>query len=232
MTSRVGLTFRYPHKVEPYAEALRQAGLEPVLIAPDAPLPLDGLSGLVISGGTDVQPALYGAAPHDQNESPDTERDAMEAGLLREALDQDLPVLAICRGMQLFNVVHGGTLIQHLESSDIHRVRGNDPAAPVHEIRVAPGSLLATIFGAGLHTVNSRHHQAVDQVGAGLVITARSTTDGVVEALERPEKRFALGVQWHPEDQAKRDPEQRKLFAALGEAMRQGVIAPAGGSAR
>jgi putative glutamine amidotransferase len=230
--ARAGLTFRFPHKVEPYAQALREAGLEPVLIAPPAPRLLEGLEGLVLSGGTDVQAALYGAAAHHHNDAADAERDALEAGLLREALERDLPVLAICRGMQLFNVVHGGTLIQHLDNSARHRVRGGDPALPVHDIRIAPGSLLAAILGEGVHAVNSRHHQAVDRVGAGLAVTARSTPDGVIEALERPGKRFALAVQWHPEDQARRDPEQKKLFAAFAEALAGSAIAPAGGSAR
>jgi putative glutamine amidotransferase len=216
---KAALTFRHPRKAEPYAEALRQAGIEPLLVSPEEPRPLDGLQGLLLSGGTDVSPARYGGAPHPAIEAPDDPRDELEAGLLRQALDAHLPVLAICRGMQLFNVVHGGTLIQHLDNLEVHRVRGNDPALPAHEIEVQPGSRLAAILGPGPHAVNSRHHQAVARAGAGLLVTARSVPDGVIEALERNDRAFALAVQWHPEDQAPRDATQRKLFAAFARAL-------------
>jgi gamma-glutamyl-gamma-aminobutyrate hydrolase PuuD len=219
MSLKAGLTCRYPHKAEPYAEALRQAGIEPVLISADKPRELAGLQGLVLSGGTDLNPARYGGTPHPANEAPDDPRDELETGLLAEALAADLPVLAICRGLQLFNVAHGGTLIQHLENSAAHVVRGNDPALPAHDILVEPGTRLAAILGEGAHAVNSRHHQAVERVGAGLRVTARSTPDGIIEALERSDGRFALAVQWHPEDQARRDAEQRKLFEAFAAAL-------------
>jgi gamma-glutamyl-gamma-aminobutyrate hydrolase PuuD len=216
---KAGLTFREPHKAEPYAEALRQAGIEPVLLSPDHPRDLAGLQGLVLSGGTDLNPARYGAAAQPEDEEPDDARDDLETGLLNEALASDLPVLAICRGLPLFNVAHGGTLIQHLANSAVHVVRGNDPALAAHQILVEPGSRLAAILGEGAHGVNSRHHQAVDKVGAGLRVTAKSIPDGVVEALERDDRRFALAVQWHPEDQVRRDAEQRKLFEAFGAEM-------------
>jgi len=218
---RAALTFRDAKKAEAYVDALRRAGIEPALISPQAPRELGGLQGLVLSGGTDVNPARYGAAPAEDNEAPDDERDELETRLLREALERDLPVLAICRGMQLFNVAYGGSLIQHLENTPAHRVRDQDPARPVHQITVEPGSRLADVLGEGLHTVNSRHHQAVDRVGAGLIVTARATPDGVIEALERPDRSFALAVQWHPEDQARQDSEQQKLFAALARAMKE-----------
>jgi putative glutamine amidotransferase len=216
---RAALTFREPKKAEVYADALRQAGIEPVLISPQEPQALGQIRGLVLSGGTDVNPARYGQVAREGNEPPDDERDELETALLQEALDRDLPVLAICRGMQLFNVAHGGSLIQHLENSAVHRVRDMDPALPVHQIMVETGSHLAGILGAGRHAVNSRHHQAVDRVGSGLVVTARSTPDGVIEAMERPDRSFALAVQLHPEDQVRQDSEQRKLFAALARAM-------------
>jgi len=223
MTAKAGLTFRDPRKVEPYADALRQAGIEPVLISPEAPRPLDGLEGLVVSGGTDLNPARYGAVAEAGNEAPDDPRDEMESSLLLSALERDLPVLAICRGMQLFNVVHGGTLIQDLANSDLHRVRGNDPALPVHQVIVEAGSRLAAILGEGVHSVNSRHHQAVGRCGDGLRVTARSTPDGIIEALERGDRRFALAVQWHPEDQVRQDPAQRKLFEAFAQALPPGI---------
>lgn len=218
MSLLAGLTFREPHKVEPYAAALRQAGIEPVPISPGHARPLAGLQGLVLSGGTDINPARYGGVPHPDNEPHDDERDDLEARLLAEALAAEIPVLAICRGMQLFNVALGGTLIQHLDSA-AHRVLSKDPAAPAHNILVEPDSRLARIFGAGIHAVNSRHHQAVDRIGAGLRVTARSDPDGVIEALERDGRRFALAVQWHPEDQARSDATQRRLFDAFGEAL-------------
>jgi len=219
MILKAALTFRYPHKAEPYAEALRQAGVEPVLISPGEPRALAGLQGLLLSGGTDLNPARYGATPHPGNEAPDDARDELETALLNEALAADLPVLAICRGMQLLNVAHGGTLIQHLDNSAAHVVRSNDPALPAHQILVEPGTRLAAILGEGAHAVNSRHHQAVERVGVGLRVTARSTPDGVIEALERSDRGFALAVQWHPEDQVRRDAEQRKLFEAFAQAL-------------
>jgi putative glutamine amidotransferase len=219
---RAALTFSEPAKAEPYAEALRQAGIQPVLISPGQPARLNGLDGLLLTGGTDLNPALYGAAPHPADEPPDNERDQLETALLQQALDARLPVLAICRGLQLFNVAHGGTLIQHLENSAVHVVRGDDPAMPAHEIVVAPDSRLAAILGEGRHPVNSRHHQAVERVGTGLTVAARSTPDGVVEALERSDLPFAVAVQWHPEDQVRRDPSQKKLFAAFRAALEEG----------
>jgi gamma-glutamyl-gamma-aminobutyrate hydrolase PuuD len=225
MNSRVGITYRDRRKAEPYAGALVRVGVEPVLISPEYPRPLAGLQGLLLSGGTDVSPARYGAAPHDGNDAPDEERDALEAALLDQALECGLPVLAICRGMQLFNVVHGGSLIQHLDNAAVHRVRDNDPALPVHNIVVEPGSRLAAILGEGVHPVNSRHHQAVGRVGAGLRVSARSAPDGVIEALERADRKFALAVQWHPEDQARLEPSQQKLFEAFARVLRREIEA-------
>jgi putative glutamine amidotransferase len=219
MNSRAGLTFRYPDKAERYADALRQAGVEPVLISPEERRDLTGLQGLLLSGGTDLNPALFGAAPHPEDEDPDDARDELERALLTAALDADLPVLAICRGMQLFNVAHGGSLIQHLDNLAVHQVRSPDPALPAHEILVEPGTQLEAVLGKGKHAVNSRHHQGIDRVGVGLRVSARCVADGVIEALERDDRRFALAVQWHPEDQARRDAVQRKLFEAFGDAL-------------
>lgn len=201
---RAVLTYRYENKIGPYAEALRRAGIEPIFATPEtAPASLDGL-GLVLTGGTDVDPSLYGAERHTLSDIADRERDAMEQRLLREALDRDLPVLAICRGMQLFNVIHAGTLSQHIEG---HR-------AP-HEVSIETGTRLAEIFGTGSRQVNSRHHQTVDRVGHGLIVSARAP-DGIIEGLERPDHRFAVGAQWHPEDIFV---QERALFEAFGEAL-------------
>lgn len=219
MSKRVGVTYRERDRVAPYEEALRSVGIEPVLISPDDSATLEGIDGLLVTGGTDVNPKLYGQAPHAETDAPDDARDQLESGLLESALDRDLPVLAICRGMQLFNVVHGGTLEQHIDSHRKHRVGEGERCAPAHRVAVESGSVLAQAVGEGEMCVNSRHHQAVADVGDGLVVSARDAEDGMVEALERPDKRFAVAVQWHPEDQASRDAVQKRLFEKFAEAL-------------
>jgi putative glutamine amidotransferase len=176
------------------------------------------LDGLVLSGGIDLNPALYGEERHPKADEPNDGRDGLELDLLRQALDRDLPVLAICRGMQLFNVAFGGALSQHITSTGIHQRYDLPKSQPVHTVEVEPGSRLAQITGAGKVAVNSRHHQAVAQLGKGLSISARAE-DGLIEAFELPDKRFAIAVQWHPEDQAASDPIQAGLFAAFAKSL-------------
>ncbi len=189
-----------------YRNALRQAGIEPV----EGIANLAGLNGLLLAGGTDVDPALYGATPENQSDSPDRARDRLEAALLDEALDRDLPVLGICRGLQFLNVHLGGTLRQHVDGHKRPKER------EVHLVSIAPGSLLRTILEADDYVVNSRHHQGADRVGAGLSVTA-TAPDGVIEALELPGKRFVLAVQWHPE--ARTDGPDARLFFAFRNAL-------------
>ena len=214
------MTYEELKKAGPYADALRLVGLEPVLLSADQPATLKSLDGLVITGGCDIDPQRYGQERAPETQEPNPSRDRMEMELLGEALDRDLPVLAICRGHQLLNVYHGGTLIQHL-AGDPHRTvpRLADPSTPLHEVSVAPDTKLAAVLGAGKHAVNSRHHQAVDKLGIHLRISAKSVKDGIVEGLERPDKEFAVGVQWHPEDQVRADETQLKLFRAFAEAV-------------
>ncbi len=214
------MTYEDGKKAEPYADALRLVGLEPVLVSADEPWSLKGLDGLLLSGGRDIDPKRYGQEPVPEAQQPNPSRDRMEIGLLGEALDRDLPVLAICRGFQLFNVYHGGTLMQHLPG-DPHRTlpRPRDPAKPMHEVSVAPDTKLAAILGAGKHPVNSRHHQAVDKLGARLLVSATAVKDGIVEGMERADKEFAVAVQWHPEDQVRTDETQLKLFRAFADAV-------------
>ena len=209
-----GITYRYDHRFESYATAVRETGVEPVRIpASDGLKSLDGLDGLLLSGGTDIDPALYGEEPESGTGAPDVERDHMERHLLLQALAADVPVLAICRGMQLFNVCHSrGTLRQHVDG---HAVRNADASSPVHDIEIVPGSALHRIVGRQKLPVNSRHHQTVGIVGSGLDVSAWAG-DGTVEALERSDLRFALAVQWHPEDQIRRFEEQKRLFEAFG----------------
>lgn len=214
MAIRVALATRNEDKAEPYRRALQQAGLEPVTFAPDGAESLNGVAGLVLTGGTDVDPALYGETPAPETDAPDRERDDYESELLRTALARDLPVLAICRGQQLFNVARGGTLIQHLPNSGKHKQKSG--GVPVHEV-VVEGPMV-DLFGAARIRVNSRHHQAVDRVGDGLIVTARDPEDGVIEGLVFPAARFAVAVEWHPEDMAG-DPAQARLFTAFAGAM-------------
>ncbi len=218
--TRVAISYGNPRKAPPYAEAVRDMGAEPVLIsAADGVRSLDGFAGLMLAGGSDINPKVYGQAAVDQTHPPNDARDSLELELLGEALDRDLPVLAICRGMQLFNVAHSsGTLFQHVEG---HEVRPADPSEPAHIVIVQAGTALAAIVAETTLPVNSRHHQAVDHVGEKLVISARAP-DGIIEGLERPDCRFAVGVQWHPEDQLRFAP-HRHLLDAFVNACRQAV---------
>ena len=220
MPKKVAVTHEDLKKAEPYAAALRLVGLEPVLVSAEDARSLVGLDGLLLTGGRDVDPKGYGQEPARETQAPNPARDRMEMGLLGTALGRDLPVLAICRGLQLLNVHMGGTLIQHLKG-DPHRTlpRPKDPAKPVHAVRIAPDTRLAAIFGAGQHPVNSRHHQAVDKLGARLSVSAIAVEDDVIEGLELPEKEFAVAVQWHPEDQVPGDETQLKLFRAFADAV-------------
>ncbi|HTS47941.1 MAG TPA: gamma-glutamyl-gamma-aminobutyrate hydrolase family protein [Bryobacteraceae bacterium] len=213
---RAGVAFRNESKLGPYERALREAGIEPVRIPLDTPPPVESLDGLVLAGGTDINPARYGQQPAPETDQPDDQRDEVETRLLEGALAQGIPVLAICRGMQLFNVVHGGTLIQHLPAGGAHQVK--QPDAVAHNVRVARGTRLAAILGEGDHGVNSRHHQAVDRPGRGLIVAAIAP-DGVIEALERPGDSFAVAVEWHPEDRIFASAGDRKLFEAFAAAL-------------
>jgi len=216
---KIAVTYEDEKKVVPYEQALRLVGLEPVRIKAEDPRSLAGVDGLLLTGGRDLDPKLYGQEPLPQTQTPNPSRDRMEIGLLGEALDRDLPVLAICRGLQLMNVYHGGTLRQHLPG-DPHRTLQPkaDPSKPMHEVIVAPETKLASILGEGRHAVNSRHHQAVARLGHHLRISARAPEDGIVECIERPDKAFAVAVQWHPEDQVPGDQSQLKLFRAFAAA--------------
>jgi putative glutamine amidotransferase len=219
MNVRVAVSSGKPENVSRYARALETVGLEPVVLAPPEQRSLTeiGVQGLLLTGGTDVDPELYGQDPAPETEWPDRPRDRLEGRLLREALQKDLPVLGICRGLQYMNVFHGGTLAQHHPRQATHRVRTPDRSLPAHDVIVRPGTRLAGILGEGRCPVNSRHHQAADRIPYQLQVSARST-DGIVEGLERKDKAFVVAVQWHPEDQIERDVRQRKLFEAFRDA--------------
>lgn len=168
--------------------------------------------GLLLPGGPDMDPALYGAERESACGEPNVHRDDLEVRLLRIFLETGKPILAICRGLQLLNVVRGGTLHQDItptqkaqHSDFLHRKKG------AHAVTVAPGSLLCTALGSEQVRVNSMHHQAVDRVGEGLLVTARSE-DGYAEGLELAGHPFCLAVQWHPEHMAERCPEEQAIF--------------------
>lgn len=171
-------------------------------------------------GGTDVNPTLYGEVRQSETDTSDDARDELECALIQEFLDRDLPLLAICRGIQILNVQHGGTLVQHLDSTARHRVKTADRGLPAHQVEIVPGTKLAAIAGESRSwDVNSRHHQAIGKLGGGLRVSARDPEDGMIEAVERPDKRFVIGVQWHPENQSITDARQAKLFQALAAAL-------------
>jgi putative glutamine amidotransferase len=180
---------------------------------------LDGAAGLLLMGGTDVNPKLYGEARRPETEEPDDQRDEAELRVIELAMAKDLPVLAICRGLQILNVFHGGTLVQHLSPSEPHDPELEDTTAAVHEVDIEPESRLAAIAETSRWRVNSRHHQAAGRIGEHLRVAARATEDGIIEALERADKRFVVAVQWHPEDQVRADAAQLKLFRAFAEAL-------------
>ena len=185
---------------EGYVRMVREAGARPIVLPPspdDAADLVRRLDGLVLAGGADIGPAHYGAPAHPATKTrPD--RDSGELAVLAAALDADLPVLGVCRGMELLAVAFGGTLTQHLPD-----VLGNERHQPspgvygAHPARFAPGSRAAAIFGE-VADVNSYHHQAVDDPGS-LTVTGWADDD-VIEAVEDPARRFVLGVQWHPEE--------------------------------
>ena len=163
---------------------------------------LDRVDGLLLAGGADIDPSFYGAEPHPETKGTVPERDRFELALARAAIERDLPVLGICRGMQLLNVAAGGTLLQHMPDSvghtDHRRSLGTFENAD-HDVRVVAGSLGARATGELRHSTKSHHHQGVDRIGDGLEVTGWSVQDDLPEVLEAPDRRFVLGVQWHPE---------------------------------
>jgi len=214
-------------RMSDYVESIRRAGGEPVEVVPGAETPeqiLARVGGLMLTGGGDVDPSLYGDPPHATFEAAETGRDQFEIALSRAAVAGGVPFLAICRGMQVLNVAMGGTLVQDIPSQITgaldHSIR--EPRHHIaHEVWISKGSKLSALLadhmedGETCH-VNSRHHQAVKQVADGFVVTATSP-DGVVEAMEMPDAPFCIAVQWHPEN-FWRTGEFRELFQGLVQA--------------
>jgi len=198
-----------------YTRAVEVAGGRPLLIPPSGDgleETLDVLDGVVFSGGSDVGPDTYGHDPHPETKGVIEERDQFELALLHAALERDMPVLAVCRGSQILNVALGGDLVQHLPDG----THQNPPARFVrHEVRVRSDSRAGEALGASAK-VSCYHHQAVGRLGDGLRATAWAGDD-VVEAVELPGRRFAVGVQWHPEN----DLDDLRVFRALADAAKE-----------
>jgi len=215
-------------KLHDYEESVRRAGGDPRLLDVSATGEelMTGIDGLLLTGGGDVDPALYGEPRHATFDAAEPGRDALEMDLVRRALDANVPVFAICRGIQVLNVARGGTLVQdipdQMPGSVVHSVR--EPSfAIAHDVWIASGTLLEQLMRERLEgdtcAVNSRHHQAIKAVGDGLVVAA-TAPDGVIEAVEDATRRFCLGVQWHPEN-FYRTGEFRALFEGFIEAARR-----------
>jgi putative glutamine amidotransferase len=205
-----------------YVTAVQRAGGLAIVLPPDQVAVedpdafLDRVDALLLAGGADVDPTSYGAEPHAETKGTWPDRDAFEIALTRRALERDMPLLGICRGMQLLNVALGGSLDQHLPESigsETHRSLAGTFSK--HDVRLLPGTLACEAAGTEGFVVWSHHHQGVERLGDDLRVSGYSRDDDLVEAIELPDKRFALGVVWHPEE----DPDS-KLIAALVEAAR------------
>jgi putative glutamine amidotransferase len=191
-----------------YVEAVQRAGAIVLMIPPDersAEEPqalLELLDGLILAGGADIDPASYGQDADPQTLGTVPARDAFEIALTHAAIERDIPVLGICRGMQLINVACGGTLVQHLPDRLGHQEHRRAPGSfdgSEHDVLLTDGSLAARAAGEALHQTKSHHHQGVDRLGEGLTVTGISALDDLPEAIELADARFVLGVQWHPE---------------------------------
>lgn len=205
-----------------YLEALHRAGgieavMMPERIEPDeAERRLRRVDGVMLIGGGDLHPSAYGQDPHPHSYGMDEEADSFDIEAAGAAIRMGLPLLAICRGMQVLNVALGGTLDQHITDRQGYRDHGHVGTGPVmHPVELEAGSLVAKAMDEERPDCRSSHHQALDRLGEGLVVTGR-TDDGVIEAVEH-ESGWVIGVQWHPERTAETDPAQQRLFDALVE---------------
>jgi putative glutamine amidotransferase len=209
-----------------YVTAVQRAGGLAVILAPDDELVADPaqafelIDALLLTGGADIDPSSYGEPRHAETVETMPERDRFEIALTRGAIARELPLLGICRGMQLLNVARGGTLLQHLPERLGHeehrRVPGSFDGSD-HDVELVPGSLAARVAGETQHAIKSHHHQGVDRVGEGLLVTGRALDDGLPETIELPGTHFVLGVQWHPEA----DEESRFVGALIDAAARR-----------
>jgi putative glutamine amidotransferase len=204
---------------ESYVAALWAAGARTALLPPGQPVEpeevLAPFDGLLLAGGGDIEPARYGAADHPAQYGTDPDRDELELALARAAVRSGTPTLGICRGVQLLNVAFGGTLVQHLPDGDGHVQHRDEAKQALHGLRIEPGSRLAQAVGQVEAEGLSHHHQALDRLGDGFRPVAWAP-DGLVEGIER-DQGWTVGVLWHPESTAQRDPAQRRLLGAFVE---------------
>jgi putative glutamine amidotransferase len=211
-----------------YSLAVQRAGGIALLLPPDDTVAenpdelLDLIDALVLAGGSDIDPGSYGARPHPATTGTRPERDRFEIALGTRALERDMPILGICRGMQMLNVIQGGTLQQHIPDvigNDDHR---HTPGAFAdHDVLLEPGSLAAGVVGAERTAVRSGHHQGLDELGEGVLVSGRANGDDLVEAIELPDKGFVVGVLWHPEED-----ERSRVVGSLVEEARNRRKAP------
>lgn len=217
-----------------YSDAVLAAGGVPIILPPQTGNDDEILSivdGLIFSGGGDIRPEVYGDHDyHPKTYGVHDQRDNLELPLIREAIARDMPVLCICRGIQILNVALGGTLYQDVADQFNPEIKHSQsdlsiPASePSHQVQLTPGSLAATVYGSDTVPTNSFHHQSLKDVPAELVVVGRAP-DGTVEAVERPGSHFVLGVQWHPEMMFKANDLHLKPFASLIEAAKRSEVA-------
>jgi putative glutamine amidotransferase len=220
-------------KLRDYEECIRRAGADVRVLDRAVDRPADvirSVDGILLAGGGDVLPSIYGEAAHPTYSAAEPGRDDYELELARRAIEADLPLLAICRGIQVLNVARGGSLVQDIKDElgvSVNHTQRDSPVTIAHDVWISEGSLLDRLMHERLEgdscPVNSRHHQAPKTLGEGLAVSA-TAPDGVIEAIEDPSRRFCLGVQWHPEN-FYRTGEFRPLFEGFIEAAGKGVAA-------
>lgn len=217
---------RLDSHLQKYVDAVERSGGEPWVLTPDTGVTpaevINRVGALVLTGGEDIEPCRYGEQPSDHIDYMpfDSARDEMELSITRAALDDDLPIYGICRGMQLLNVAMGGSLVQHLDGHSGTELEDDEWEASYHHIYISPGSKLAAVVGSGgFVRVNSLHHQGVReaQKSPHLLASAYSLEDGLIEALESPRHRWVIAVQFHPERRMEVPPHFDRLFQSLVE---------------
>ncbi|MFW5985186.1 MAG: gamma-glutamyl-gamma-aminobutyrate hydrolase family protein [Halanaerobiaceae bacterium] len=218
----IGVTIGYSNQQETklelhanYLNVIKKAGGLPVILPPQIEPEvleqlLDKIDGLLFSGGTDVDPYYFGEEPKKGLRRVDPGRDKFEMKLVNWALEKKVPVLALCRGIQVLNIALGGTIIQHLDGGLKHE-QDAPYSYPSHKVFLTENGYLQQVYGKTEIAVNSFHHQALQKTGSGLKVEA-SSSDGIVEAVSLPDHPFVVGVQWHPERMYKTEPLQLKLF--------------------
>jgi putative glutamine amidotransferase len=215
----IGIAADKPRRIPKYVRSVEKAGGEVELLYPDSYSPeiLDRIDGLLLTGGGDIDAAEFAEENHPKNHTINSKRDTMELTLTREALNRDIPVFGICRGLQVMNVAMGGNLYQDIPDHDDEK---NSRQNVAHDVTIVEGTRLHQIIGKTHIGVNSFHHQAAKNLGKGLIATAKSH-DGIVEGIENPDAPYFLGVQWHPEEFVDQDTDFHELFDSFINAARE-----------